>query len=74
MTVEDGLILRQGEGREGKDPLQGLQGLLESHGAGKSHGAGGMLKGPWAAWRHLLSLLGKGSATKLLFLLFAREE
>lgn len=58
MTVEDGFRLKQGEASEGREPLQGLQGLLESHGAGKSHEAGGMQEGPWAVRGHLLSLLG----------------
>lgn len=48
MTAEDGFVLKQGEGREGKDPLQGF---LR---AGKIHGAGGMQKGPWALRGNLL--------------------
>lgn len=50
MTVKDGFILKQGEGREGKDPLQGLQGLLESwkkpQGWGDAEGTVGSLGAP----------------------------
>lgn len=69
MTVGDGFLLKQGEGREGKELLQGLLERKNPRAGGEERRknreqCGGTSCGCWA----------QDSATKLLFLLFAREE
>lgn len=61
VTAEDGFVLKQGEGREGKDPLQGF---LESW------------KNPrgWGDAEGTVGTAGEPPASKLLLQLFARQE